>query len=70
MNLKLCEKRFLVINSPFFLHVPAFVLDCVHAVQWVGGGGGGGGDPPFCSGVGGVIGIPHSDLEVVLRDKE
>ena len=57
MNLKLCEKRFLVINSPFFLHVPAFVLDCVHAVQWVGGGGG-------------VIGIPHSDLEVVLRDKE
>ena len=56
MNLKLCEKRFLVINSPFFLHVPAFVLDCVHAVQWVGGGG--------------VIGIPHSDLEVVLRDKE
>ena len=39
MNLKLCEKRFLVINSPFFLHVPAFVLDCVHAVQWGGGGG-------------------------------
>ena len=34
MNLKLCEKRFLVINSPFFLHVPAFVLDYVHAVQW------------------------------------
>ena len=57
MNLKLCEKRFLVINSPFFLHVPAFVLDCVHAVQWGGGGRG-------------VIGIPHSDLEVVLRDKE
>ena len=41
MNLKSCEKRFLVINSPFFLHVPAFVLDCVHAVQWVGGGEGG-----------------------------
>ena len=40
MNLKLCEKRFLVINSPFFLHVPAFVLDCVHAVQGRGGGGG------------------------------
>ena len=39
MNLKLCEKRFLVINSPFFLHVPAFVLDCLHAVQ--GGGRGG-----------------------------
>ena len=38
MNLKLCEKRFLVINSPFFLHVPAFVLDYVHAVQWGGGG--------------------------------
>ena len=38
MNLKLCEKRFLVINSPFFSHVPAFVLDCVHAVQWGGGG--------------------------------
>ena len=36
MNLKSCEKRFLVINSPFFLHVPAFVLDCVHAVQWGG----------------------------------
>ena len=57
MNLKLCEKRFLVINSPFFLHVPAFVLDCVHAVQRGRGGGG-------------MIGIPHSDLEVVLRDKE
>ena len=42
MNLKSCEKRFLVINSPFFLHVPAFVLDCVHAVQWGGGGGWGG----------------------------
>ena len=41
MNLKLCEKRFLVINSPFFLHVPAFVLDYVHAVQWGGAGGGG-----------------------------
>ena len=40
MNLKLCEKRFLVINSPFFLHVPAFVLDCVHAVQWGAGGRG------------------------------
>ena len=38
MNLKSCEKRFLVINSPFFLHVPAFVLDCEHAVQWGGGG--------------------------------
>ena len=47
MNLKLCEKRFLVINSPFFLHVPAFVLDCVHAVQWVGGGGGGDRNPSF-----------------------
>ena len=42
MTLKLCEKRFLVINSPFFLHVPAFVLDCVHAVQRGRGGGGGG----------------------------
>ena len=42
MNLKSCEKRFLVINSPFFLHVPAFVLDCVHAVQWGGGKGVGG----------------------------
>ena len=47
MNLKLCEKRFLVINSPFFLHVPAFVLDCVHAVQWGGGGEGGDRNPSF-----------------------
>ena len=45
MNLKLCEKRFLVINSPFFLHVPAFVLEWVHAVQ--GGGGRGDRNPSF-----------------------
>ena len=40
MNLKLCEKRFLVINSPFFLHVPAF---CTRLRAGGGGGGGGGG---------------------------
>ena len=48
-------------------HVPAFVLDCVHAVR--GGGGGGGGGPPLFvggggGGGGGGIGIPPSDLEV------
>ena len=34
-------------SPPFFLHVPAFLLDCVHAVQ---GGGGGGRNLSFQSG--------------------
>ena len=32
MNLKWCKKRFFVTSSPF-LHVPVFILDCVHALQ-------------------------------------
>lgn len=60
MNLKLCEKRFLVINSRFSCMFP--LLYSTACMPCRGGGGGEGG--------GGVIGIPHSDLEVVLRDKE
>ena len=59
MNLKLCEKRFLVINSRFSCMFPLLYSTACMPCRGGGGGGGGGG-----------IGIPPADLGGVRGDKE